>query len=221
MVAFVQSVSTQFAASGAQETLAFNSNVTAGNMIVVEVAASAAVTFSVSDSQSQLYNQAGSYSDASGGQRTSLWYYFSTLGGALTVKYTPSGSALTSIAIAEYSGMGAGSLNQTTTFTETNNHFWTNIVGCLVGDLVIGAWGQQTNTPSITADVGSLREFQNNGSTLDSLALCDLIASGTTAQPQCNITTFVVYSSIAASFTPGGSGPSPGPPIGRLFPVNQ
>ncbi len=204
--AFVQAASATFGSSAAQRSLAFGSNVTAGNFIVVAITTffSSTVTVTVTDSQGQTYTQAGAY-EGSGSNAISLWYIFNSLGGAVTVSYTPSTAAYSAIAIAEYSGMNVGTVDATANFAETNNVFRTAAVTSAVGDLVIGCYAQGTTNLSSCTGIGSatVRTSQLAGGSTDCIALADEIAVGSSTQPEANISASVAYVSIGASFTPG------------------
>lgn len=110
--AFVQARDQSFAESGSARSLAYNSNVAAGNLLVAVVSTfNPGITVAVADSLGQTWSAANitglahPYSEAGDLQnRQSIWYFPNTGAGACSVTVTPSATAYVSIALSEFSG---------------------------------------------------------------------------------------------------------------------
>jgi len=104
-IQYVQSTQNQYGNSSSARTLAFGSNVTAGNFLVAIVTgyADGSQTFAVTDSLSQTWSKAILHYDGSGS--IGIYYRLNTAGGACTVTVTPSESVYLGLGIAEFSGV--------------------------------------------------------------------------------------------------------------------
>lgn len=162
--AFVQSRSTSGGGSGAK-TLAYNSNVTAGSLLVLTLTTFGTDVLSVTDSQGNTWTKAMA-SAVNGFLNGSVWYAIAGSGAANTVTVNALGSNH-GFAIHEYSGIDPTvPLGSTTTNTGTGTAV--DAGSCAVpgaGSLVVAMWGQRSNFIASTAGAGwTARESQTNGS---------------------------------------------------------
>lgn len=120
--AYVQSDS-QSQSSSTTNVLAFPSNNTAGNLIIVAgVINSQSQTMSVSDSQGNTYTSAIGPIDSLNSGRGQIWYAENISAGANTVTLTITGSVNSQIYIHEYSGLAtSSSLDKTDSSTGTSS----------------------------------------------------------------------------------------------------
>jgi hypothetical protein len=140
--AHVQHTQNQYASSSSARTLAFPSNVTAGNFLVAAVTTydSSTVTTTLTDSLSQTWSVIGPARYSTQNTACWLYYYPNTLGGANTVTVTPNATVLMSIIVAEFSGVGLVSpLQQSVTVNNSQSQ----------QSVYVGPIGQPT-TPNIS-----------------------------------------------------------------------
>jgi hypothetical protein len=104
-------------------TLAYASNNTAGNLLILAARlSSTGQTLAITDSQSNTWTQAATQVQTTDGHTAYLWYAANCAGGANTVTITQSGSGTNSnnYVIAEYSGAAAASPLDKTASAQTN-----------------------------------------------------------------------------------------------------
>lgn len=215
--AFVQANGTGH--SGTSTSLAYGSNVAAGNLLVVVVSNfSTSTTVSISDTQGNVYAQAGTYSTASGANRVSIWYAMAKASGANTVTATPSSSDFTGLGVLEYSYSGATAFTVDGSVTNngnTNPHSTGNIPVSGSGELAIAAFCQGSLTATWTPGTGfTNRVSQNNGSSFEALYVDDdFPVSSAVNDSGTSSSTSLTMAAIGASFkaTTGGGGGGPWP----------
>lgn len=170
---FVQSTSAQHTASASAQTLAFGSNVTSGDLLIVAVGmtASPGDTVTVTDSQSNTYTQVSTYASFSnaslGTEILSVWWTIAGSSGANTVTVTPSGIDALSIGIHEYTPpAGTVAVDKTANVTSTSAGPAASLVGVTAGAMIFAAYAQSdSNLASCTAGSGfTLRANILNGS---------------------------------------------------------
>jgi hypothetical protein len=113
-ITYVQSRATDGSAAVPQNlTLAYSSNVTAGNTLVMGCVANGVTspTFTISDTQGNLYTS-GFNGTPGSGMTIQISYATASTTGAntLTCRVSGTGTAFTSMVIAEYSGLGTGNI---------------------------------------------------------------------------------------------------------------
>jgi hypothetical protein len=206
MAGFVQSRSARTANTTAATALAFNSNVTVGNFLVVIVStwSASTITVTVSDNLNGSWTQEVSYF-SNGNLRCSMWTFHRTAAGACTVTVTPNLSAIVSLSIAEYS-IPPGSviaIHNSSNATGSSLTPATGAVTASVGDFTVAGYNSAA-TGATTFSVASpftLREGVTATATLEGVGLADDVG------PTANETaTFTLNSSgswvgIIASFT--------------------
>lgn len=206
-------VGATFGAAPGARTLAYTSNVTAGNLLVVAVATEVGTgtTVTVSDTRGNSWQQAGTYAPTSIGT-ASIWYATANGSGANTVSVLPSTSSYMSIGAIERAGNAASSVLRavSTAASGTGTSASTNSVAALAGDFVIAIATQGTGNIAVTvASPFTLQVNQPDGSSSVALyAADDLSASGTEAA------TFTFGSSagwatLAAAFKPSAGDTTP------------
>ncbi len=171
-------------APASSTSVSFTSPVTAGDLVVVAVgtwSVPSVSSFTVSDNKGNTYTQA--VLDNTGSTRTVAIYYaiVSTGGSSFQVTVTPSASAYTTIAINEYSGVGAIAVDTTGTGNGTST---TPSAGSLVlsgsGELVAMMTAVDYGGITYTAGSGfSLGFTANNGTNESGAYENDLSGSGT------------------------------------------
>lgn len=172
-VAYVQSRGNNYGNSSSPQTLAYTSNVTAGNLLVVISAqgTDTSATVTVTDSLGNTYSQAGSYSTNTNpppfGLRIGLFYCISASSGSCTVTVTPSALVGQNIDIFEYSGILASSpLTATSGNTGTSASPSTGSVTInAAGDLVIG--GVLATLGTVTSSAFNQRTSHGTAGTAD------------------------------------------------------
>src|SRR5438105_2657488 len=104
-ITFITNSAQAHGTSGTTPTVAYTSNVTSGNLLVLCVNTSAiSGTWSVSDTLSNTWNQAGS-NNINGNENASIWYAISSSGGANTITWHQSAGGSYTIICHEYSGV--------------------------------------------------------------------------------------------------------------------
>ena len=105
-IAFVQ-VNAGMASSASSEAVAFSSNTTAGDIILVGFDFASGATFSsISDSQGNTLNEVGSQLTTPAGSKSRLYYASNIKGGADTVTvHTTASASFIKVQIIEYSGV--------------------------------------------------------------------------------------------------------------------
>lgn len=106
----LQAAGNVIASSATPITISPPRNIVTGNFLAVCVGTyfnSATVT--VTDNLGNTYTQAGSYYDAGGNPRSSIWYAKNIIGGACTITVTQSTSTYLAAAVAEFSGVDTSS----------------------------------------------------------------------------------------------------------------
>jgi hypothetical protein len=179
-IAFVQS------AGVAGHSLAFTSNNTAGNLLILAVGAGGAVT-GVSDTRGNTWVKAVNYDESSTILlATEIWYAENCAGGANTVSYTGGFSSFEYMGIAEYSGVATSS-----SLDKTQKARWPDPVQSSAADsgatattaqsaeLLIGAIGNESSRTATWG--GSFTERQDGLGTSRGLTLADRIVSSTGA----------------------------------------
>ena len=114
-IAHVQHTQAQNGQSSSARTLAFPSNVTAGNALIACVGfyGTSTGTIAVTDSLSQTWSSAVlCRGNGAANLNAQIFYFFNTAGGANTVTFTPTASVYTALIIAEFSGL-VGTLGNT------------------------------------------------------------------------------------------------------------
>lgn len=194
-IAFVQSTYQGFNNSTSVRTLAFSSNVTAGNYLVIAIStfASIAPTLSfltVSDSQGNPYEQITVYPpQQTGTTRVHIYVVRNAAAGATTVSVDPNGNSVyMGLAIHEYSGVDKvtpveswSSRHQTSVTSATAGEVYTNNSGVAV----FAAFTQPAGTVAGTAGTGfTKRADQPNSSTAMTIFTEDKLGcSGDTDTP--------------------------------------
>lgn len=144
----VQSRLDFFGDSASQQSLAFASNVTEGNLLLAAISTygiGTNRTVTVTDDQGNTWTQVGTY-QRDLGSTISLWYTIASATGSNTVKFTPNFTVVSSLGILEYSGVDEGSPN---TYVAQNTPTasgaaWTtgNLTVAVEKSLVIGVFSQ-------------------------------------------------------------------------------
>lgn len=117
----VQTNTAGYGNSASARTVVMNSNVVAGNSIVVGVATfNSGITVTVTDSQGNTYTKDRDYV-VNGNNRVSIWRCSAAVGGACTVTVTPSATAFVSINATEYPPMVVSPVDNTVSATGTSN----------------------------------------------------------------------------------------------------
>lgn len=127
------------------KAVAFGSNTTAGNLIVVGIVTESAVAVStVADTQLNTYHSAGVTGVMNNSTWVEVWYAYNTAGGADTVTVTDASAATPDVSIVEYSGVatatdpfdtavaltgGAAANPSVTLTTAQNNELLFGVVG--------------------------------------------------------------------------------------------
>lgn len=156
-IVFIQQRSSIIWTYTSPNSLAYSSNVTAGNLLVVIIAQNIASAPTVSDSQGNTYTQAGTYGTA-GNLRMSVWYAKALSTGANTVSYTYGAGNYQALAILEYSGANASTPLDAASPGNTSYHSsltaWTTdtIAGTHAARVAIAAFSQ-------LADAGTAMTF--------------------------------------------------------------
>lgn len=182
-------------------TLAFNSNVTSGNLLIVVTGTSAADVTTVTDTVGTTYTKA---IQLNGGEsmRAAIWYGIAAGSGANTVSIT-TGSGIRTIAIHEYSGFPASPLDSTISATSTGTAVDSG--SCPVNypnSLLFGAWVKGDASPNTTSTPGSgftAREDQTNTNVVPGVHTEDKLASAA-ANATFTANNSVPWTALAASF---------------------
>jgi hypothetical protein len=171
----VQASSTASSASASSTSLAFTSNNTAGNTIVVAASWQATgLTPTCSDSQGNAYSTIVTKADATNDSQSGICYATNIKAGANTVTVTYGASeTYRSLAIQEYSGIATTSpvdtsiSNTATGTTSTNGYTSTTSVTGTSGDLIFGFFTDETGN-SATATAGTGFTVRTNNTALTS-----------------------------------------------------
>jgi hypothetical protein len=179
MISKVQSAHGDHGLSAGAVTITFPSSNTAGNTLIVMArwaGGSSNVTMAVTDSQGNTYSVLRSRDNAphdnlgsAGGAFQQSWIVFSCNAGSNVVTLTPSGNVFSMFAIAEYSGLSAGAIDQSnfgqdggTASTALNSG---SITTTQASELIIAYGGSEDGPGSFTAGTGwTIQEQQNDSS---------------------------------------------------------
>ena len=162
-IAFVQSASRDTGASPL--ALAFGSNNTAGNFIVVAIRlGSATIVPTVADSQGNTYTEDRRQVQTTDGHRTFIFSAPNIAAGANTVTVTFSGGVTCRFAIHEYSGLATSSvLDQVNSAEDDTNTAWSSgdVTTTQADELLFGfASGQNSQARLVTKGAAyTLREY--------------------------------------------------------------
>lgn len=202
----VQSTHTGFGASSAQRSLAYASNVTAGDLLVAAIATEAvgsAATLAVTDTQGNSWTQAGPYVNQ-GLDTVSIWYTTAGSSGANTVKFTPSASVFSAVAIQEWSGGG----NQDGTGSNTaTSASWTTGSVSVSGscDLIVAAFTYNQGHPDTqTAASGFTADASQSGSSTQPLFVEYRTGLGSAVSAAANNSNSRAYAALGVSFQCAG-----------------
>lgn len=209
--AYVQSNGTNTGNSASARDVAFGSNVTAGDLIVVAVSQYFDGTQTVTDSQLNTYSPVSPgqlINNIDSNARGQIFYTIAGSTGACTVRVTPSKSCYMSVAIAEYSGNDTSSpfdssanANGTSTTPSSGSITVSN-----ANSLVVGMTWSANNSFSSSAGTGFTQRYTSN--TNEPLSYEDGVFSVNTAA------TFTQginsWSCFGASFKPASAPPPSG-----------
>lgn len=207
-MAFVQSKSVSYFASADPRTLALDSGVGEGNLLVVCVStfrngAGTPTIVTVSDDVNGPHAQAGSYSTTDPG-RCSIWFKADCGAGATTVTVTPDAGAYVTIAIHEYSDVVADvSVRSHVEAIGSSSSPSPGAVTTGQGDLVVAAYGQGNNTVNTTSIAAPFTERENslNGIIVEGIGTADHFgASAGTETATWTLDRIVAWAAIAVSF---------------------
>lgn len=181
-ITLVQHTQSAVAVPGTSTTLAFGSNLTAGNLLVLMCRLGAnGTTMTTTDTLGHTWVEAVNVDNAAGGRRTFLRYVENCSGGANTITFTPSTSVTFRIAIFEYSGLlTSGALDQKTATGATGNSTTANsgnLTTTQADELLIGFAERSTST--FVATGGFTIEEAVPAAPNSFLAAMDLIVSAT------------------------------------------
>jgi hypothetical protein len=204
-------VSYNAGSSGSAQSVAYGSPVTAGNLLIAVVGNynSLSGTVSLSDTLGNTWIQAGGYVTV-GLARLSIWYAVATGSGADTVTVTPSGTVYWGIGLLERSGnaassplrvAGSGATGTSTTPTP-------DAVAALAGDLVIGAYTQDTALIASCAVAApfTMRVDQLDANSFQPIGVADDFAPAGTEAPVFTTSSSVQWGGLAAAFRPAAGG---------------
>ena len=167
-IAFVQSASIDTGAS--PRSLAFPSNTTAGNFIVVAIRlGSATVVPTVADSGGNTYTEDRRQVQTTDGHRAFIFSAPNIAGGADTVTVTWTGGVSIRFAIHEYSGLAtSGALDQVNSGEDTTNTAWNSgdVTTTQADELLFGfASGQNSGVRTVTKGAAyTLRQYLTTAS---------------------------------------------------------
>lgn len=201
---YVQSNAKTVAHGSSSTTLAFSSNNTAGNLIVVCVGffKYLAGTASVSDSQGNTYTRANQ--QATGSTEADMWFAPNCNGGANTITISNTSTNVDfDVIIAEYSGADTISPLDAASGA-TSGSSATLSIGSSAGLLVVYAYNSNNNTATLTPSPSSgltLRQHTSNSDGCES-SVWDVLppSAGAYTQSVTNSSTL-----IAASFKGGAA----------------
>jgi len=215
-ISFVQSAVAGSGNSAAQRSLAYSSNVAAGNLLVVAISTfGTSITMTVVDTQGNTYAQAGSYG-INGSNRVSFWYAVAGSSGANTVQVTPSAAAFMGLGVLEYSGAPASSpLDATSTNSGSTLAVSTGTVAVNgANELLLGCFGEGQGTYTFSPDAGfTTRCSQLNGNTNEALVVIEKIgvSASAAATGAWAGTSSVPWPAVGASFKVAAAGGGPFP----------
>lgn len=215
----IQKTAQEFASAASSRSLAFGSNVVAGNLLRVVVGGFAggqpAQTVSVSDSVNGAYTQAGSYS-RNGNNFTAIFYFIGTAGGSapnVTVSLVafPGTTTFLTIALEEVHPPGSP-VTLDSSITNSGTSATPSTGTCPVagsGESVLAAYSQGTGAGSTTSVSGNFTlENNTNGSVGQQVSTAD--DTNASASESCTFTTTIgagsTWAAIAASFKAPASG---------------
>lgn len=207
--AYVQSNSVGYGNSPLARTLAYDSNVTNANTLVVcvstfETGADAEVA--ITDTIGNTYSQAGSYA-RSGNIALSCWYTRTT-GGANTVTVTPSESVYMGIAVLEYSCVDLSPVEGVNSSSgAAGDSLTTGVIPFLtIGRkvLFLGIFAQGFEAAALfTAGSGfTEREEQSNGDTAMAIYVEDKITAAGVQAASGSLNPTVAWLSLGVCFGP-------------------
>lgn len=208
-VAFVQGNIGQYAQSSSAQTLAFTSNVTGGNCLIVCVTSYFYSTSSVSDNLNGSYTNAvmssGSYS-----LYTSIWYFANCAGGSCTVSVTPAvNNPAVVIGLHEYSGIVASApLRTTATNTSISTNGTTGSIAATAGDLMVACCGVAETTESSLAVASPFvsRNVALPNSSRSGLITADDIGAAGSANASFTLSSAYIWAATGAAFIPASGG---------------
>jgi hypothetical protein len=207
---FAQGTSTQFGTVSTPQNIAFTSNVTAGDLLIVDIAAtSTTVTYTVTDSQGNSY--ALIEAALLTGLAALTYYAVAKSTGACTVTIAPSGSVGLTAAITDYSGnsstpsdsfTGNSSVSPTTSLTTTT----INVSG--TGEMLHAVFTQNGGVSSMTATGGfTLREAQTSGGLTPAIYVLDSFPISSSEAATGTLSIGRAYAGVGTSWLPGSPPP--------------
>jgi hypothetical protein len=202
--------------SAGQRSLAFGSNVAAGNLLVAAIATfnNGAATVSLSDTQGSTWSQLGSYS-ANGMNVVSLW---ATLAGALssaadTVKFTPNVSVYGGFCIAEFNYSAAATLSADGSATNSGSSATPssgNFTVAASNELALTAFCQGLHNNVLTPGTGFAQaDAQTDGLSFEACYLDYLLNASSASSPYDDSASFPVsnpWAALGVSIKPTVSG---------------
>ncbi len=205
-IQFVQSASIGFNAVGASGSLAFNANVTAGNLLVVCLTSfnPSTAQFTLSDSQGNSYSIAGSKGNSDAG--LTMRFCRAQTTGPCTVNVTWTGTTFAAVAILEYSGVNAvpldaASVNGTNAIVTSMTTNSIPVAG--TGELVIAAFAHGFDDATMTPGAGfTLRESLSDATNAEALHVEDQLNVGSATAATGTLSAANPYAAVGASFKP-------------------
>lgn len=207
-IAFVQANSAPFTVSSPGD-VAFNADVTAGNLIVVATGRWGGVSSAegaVTDSQGNTYTLIAKKVIGGSNALVALWWTTASSSGALTVTYTWSGTTSATVGVLEYSGVNAVPVDASATNSGTGTTESTGAVAVNGADeLVLGAFAE-ANGASLTfvPTAGqTLRVDEQDGGVVDdavSLFVAELLPTSSAGTISGTVAATFGWSAVGASF---------------------
>jgi hypothetical protein len=213
---FVQSSSDQFGSVSTTQTLPYNTNVTVGDLLIVDIGFTSGISFgppSVADSQGNVYVRTGFEHDIGNTIGIAQYVAIAKATGANTVSVTPTTTTLLTFAIHEYSGnatSGVIDMPETNTGTAATTLTTGSIPVNNPGEMIHAAFAQITSSQTPTQGAGfTIREDQTG--TLSQIALFteDDFPVSTATAATATVSLGVTYVAIGTSFLPTGLTPPP------------
>lgn len=188
----------------ASQSLAYGSNVTAGDLLVVAVSTYGVDTVTPSDSQGNTYTRAAGYVTNPGNGTLSIWYAIAQTTGACTVTVALSANDFMGLGILDYTPpAGAVAVDGTAQATGGSTApSCGSIAVAGAGELCIAAYLQETYS-SVTVTAGSgftLRCNQPNGASYEGLGVEDALNVSTAQTGSFTLNAAAQWAALGVSF---------------------